>query len=80
MQNRKAPIQSFLTPKFPGKETTRASWEKLHNSFLSEWNDCYLRIDELWPGPSEAVEERRKRFDRWVEFVIDSVGCFKPSL
>ncbi|KAI3331411.1 hypothetical protein F4824DRAFT_296160 [Ustulina deusta] len=52
---------------------TRLDWEASYNSFLADWNEGGLCIDELWPAPEHFNENdvvrRRDRVDRWLEGV-----------
>lgn len=52
---------------------TREDWHLKYNTFLAQWPDGYLTIDELWPNPphvdEEAVARRQDRVDHWLEDV-----------
>lgn len=49
----------------------RGDWEKEYNTFLAEWTEESLTVDELWPIPADydgaAIARRRVRVDRWLE-------------
>lgn len=49
----------------------RDNWEKEFNTFLAEWTERGLTIDELWPVPPDydepAIARRQCRVDRWLE-------------
>lgn len=51
----------------------RSDWEKAYLAHLAAWSDGALRIDELWPMPTDADEsvivERRRRVDQWLQGV-----------
>ncbi|KAI0025572.1 MFS general substrate transporter [Xylariomycetidae sp. FL0641] len=51
----------------------RHDWNTAYNIHLVDWPKENLRIDELWPIPSDmgvaAVAERRDRVDHWLEDV-----------
>ncbi|KAI1426916.1 hypothetical protein F5Y12DRAFT_242491 [Xylaria sp. FL1777] len=52
---------------------TRLDWEASYNSFLADWSEGGLRLDELWPAPEHFNENdvvrRRNRVDHWLEGV-----------
>lgn len=52
---------------------SREDWQLKYNTFLAQWPDGYLTIDELWPNPhcldEKAVARRRDRVDHWLEDV-----------
>ncbi|KAI1736730.1 hypothetical protein F4680DRAFT_246300 [Xylaria scruposa] len=52
---------------------TRLDWETAYNSYLADWNEGGLRIDELWRVPENFddadVAKRRNRADHWLEGV-----------
>lgn len=56
---------------------SRRSWETAYNLHLAEWIEEGLHIDELWPVPPEADEEKiantRSRVDQWLQH-IDEFG------
>ncbi|KAI0508361.1 hypothetical protein F5B22DRAFT_402196 [Xylaria bambusicola] len=49
----------------------REQWNAAYNTFLADWSEGGLRIDELWPVPDHFgesdVTRRRNRVDRWLE-------------
>ena len=51
----------------------RPEWETAYNVHLVDWVEEDLRIDELWPIPTDLgevdVSKRRSRVDRWLENV-----------
>lgn len=55
----------------------RSNWERLYNTYLAEWPDEGLRIDELWPLPPDldqaGIDERSRRVDLWLE-TVDEFG------
>lgn len=55
----------------------RGGWEKEFNTFLAEWTERGLTIDELWPVPADydepAIARRQSRVDRWLES-LDEYG------
>lgn len=55
----------------------RHGWHAAYNAHLAEWPDGALRINELWPTPSDlngdGVILRRKRTDLWLE-KLDEFG------
>ncbi|KYG43399.1 hypothetical protein M433DRAFT_71759 [Acidomyces richmondensis BFW] len=56
---------------------SRRGWHAAYNAHLAEWPEGDLRIDELWPTPSNlndgGVISRRKRTDLWLE-KLDEFG------
>lgn len=68
-------LQGLLAPsdKFLWREEARVHWNSIYNMHLVNWHKGGLRIDELWPMPSNASEEeiaeKRRRVDLWLEGV-----------
>lgn len=52
---------------------SRGVWEREYNLLLAVWPQGHLRIDELWPIPTDldktGVANRRDRVDQWLEHV-----------
>lgn len=61
----------------------RQDWERRYNSFLAQWPEGYLTIDELWPAPQDfdesGVSRRQVRVDHWLEDV-DKFGTMLFSV
>ncbi|KAK5630124.1 hypothetical protein RRF57_005839 [Xylaria bambusicola] len=55
------------------RASLREQWIAAYNTFLADWSEGGLRIDELWPVPGHFeqsdVVRRRNRVDRWLEGV-----------
>jgi hypothetical protein len=45
----------------------RSEWEREYGQYLSEWDDGFMKISELWLSPETGSTRRRERIDRWVQ-------------
>lgn len=56
---------------------SRQEWQTAYDSYMADWPEGGLRIDELWPTPPDLnqseVDKRQQRVEHWLE-TVDEYG------